>query len=383
MALWFRRPATCALLAGCALAALPFFVVQGQEVPVGLWSLRRSLPPFALIPLAAVAGAFQLADDEFGNKALFVRRAWMRRLWVLLAFACAVVQGVRLSRASLAGGESGADVLRFAVESRMQADGLYLFDYFPHAVPFASRPGSRVFGLNEEVAKSLRHDRVVGWLRKQSRERPVYVVSSAPVRGTVLESGVALVPDEPPVERTVARVDGKTFRTAREVSRDFAFSFLRVRPAERGDSTELRFGHSPFGLATGWDALRPGKKGRWARQGATFWGPVPEPGGAVEFEILAEWTPPAGADWPVQKVRLIPPWTGEPLELEVKADPSGLRPSLNGTIRRPADDAADLPPSALWRVSTDRTFDPAAFGIRGYPPDLVAVFHLFRATVAE
>ena len=71
------------------------------------------------------------------------------------------------------------------------------------------------------------------------------------------------------------------------------------------------------------------------------------------------------------------------LELEVKADPSGLRPSLNGTIRRPADDAADLPPSALWRVSTDRTYDPAAFGIRGYPQDLVAVFHLLRATVAE
>ena len=380
MALWFRRPATCALLAGFALAALPFFVVQGQEVHVGLWSLRRSLPPFALIPLAATLGAFQVAGDEVESRALFVRRARMRRLWVLLAFACAVVQGVRLSGASLDGGEKGADALRFAVESRMRADGLYLFDYFPHAVPFAWRPGTAVFGLNEDVAKSLRHDRVVRWLRKQSKKRPVFVVSSTPARGTVLESGVALVPEGDPVEGTVSRVDGRTFGTAKTVERKISLSFLRVRPAERGDATELLFRHAPFGLAGGWDGPRRGKPGRWARVGAGFWGPVPEPGGSAEIEIETAWTPPPGADWPEQTLRVIPPWDNAPVDLPVRAGEG--RQVLRATLARPADDGARIRPTALWRLSTDRPYDPAAHGLGGYPPDLVAPIYRIRIVPA-
>ncbi len=221
----------------------------------------------------------------------------------------------------------------------------------------------------------------MGWLRDECEKRPTYVVA-----GSRLSDAAAFAARKfatTVLEDRLALENEKDKRVSGGVKWPLDFLFLRARPPRRGDGTTIEFNHSPFGLATGWDALRPGKKGRWARQGATFWGPVPEPGGAVRFEILADWTPPKGADWTVQKVRLIPPWTGEPLELEVKADPSGLRPTLNGTIRRPADDTADLPPSALWRVSTDRTFDPAAFGLRGYPPDLVAVFHLLRATVAE
>ena len=101
----------------------------------------------------------------------------------------------------------------------------------------------------------------------------------------------------------------------------------------------------------------------------------------MRFEILADWTPPKGADWPVQTVRLIPPWTAEPVELQIRENPIGKY--VYATVRRPADDAADLPPSALWRVSTDRTFDPAAFGLRGYPQDLVAAFRFLRATVEK
>ena len=83
----------------------------------------------------------------------------------------------------------------------------------------------------------------------------------------------------------------------------------------------------------------------------------------------------------MQTVRLIPPWTAEPVELPVRAEAG--RHVLRATVRRPADDAANIPPSALWRVSTDRPYDPAAFGVRGYPPDLVATFFRLSAEVAN
>lgn len=380
LALFARRPATCALLAGCAAAALPFLVIQGQEVHVGLWSLRRSLPPVLLLSLAALFGAFEVTDGERASRDRFVRFAKARRALSLLALFCTLA-AVAVRRPALPGGD---DVRAFKkvwlVEAAMEPDGLYLFDYFPFAAPFAgAHPERAIFGINEGVAKALDHGRVVGWLRDECEKRPTYVVAGTREHAPTVHPRRKLLTTV--LEDRLALENEKDKWVSGGVKWPLDFLFLRARPPRRGDGTTIEFNHSPFGLATGWDALRPGKKGRWARQGATFWGPVPEPGGAVRFEILADWTPPKGADWPVQKVRLIPPWTGEPLELEVKAEPSGLRPWLNGTIRRPADDTADLPPSALWRISADRTYDPAAFGARGYPPDLVAVFHLLRATV--
>ena len=387
MALWSRRPSTCALLAGCALAALPFFVIQGQEVHVGLWSLRRSLPPFALFPLAACVGAFEISPEEEASGAVFVRRAWTRRGWVLLCFACAVAQGIRIPPVGLAGGEAGADAIVRQVSSRLQPDGLYLFDRFPDASPFASRPGLAVFGLNGHAANTLAHDRVVRWLGDECAKRPVRVVSPcrdlreepAPSRpSTVLESGIALESDEAAAVRgRTRRLVGKTFGTSVVEERPLAFRFFRVRPAERGDSTEILFTHSPFGLSGAWDASRHGKDGRWARVGSGFWGPVPEPGGAVELEFETAWTPPPGTDWPVQKLLVIPPWKAEPAVLDVRADAG--RHVLRATVTRPAGDTADIPPSALWRFSTTRVYDPAAYGIKGYPPDLAVPVYRLRA----
>ena len=141
-ATWFRHfsskseAATCALVAGCALASLPLLVVQGQEVHVGIWSLRRSLPPFALLTLAAFFGALEPAPEESGGSAatsgLWRRRAQGRLCWTLLLFVCSVASGVRTSAAALGGREAGALSLARAVEARMRETpgALFLFDRF-------------------------------------------------------------------------------------------------------------------------------------------------------------------------------------------------------------------------------------------------------------
>ena len=378
MAFRSRRGATCALLAGCALASVPFFVIQGQEVPVGLWSLRRSLPPFALTALAAFLGAFEIAAEEAGDRTLFRRRALRRRAWVLLAAACAVAQSARIPLGALRGGERGGAALLAAIDAKLEPGAICLFDYFPFAAPSAALdPRRAVFGLAEGVGRRLGHGRALAWLRSECTNRPVLAVASVPVAETVLEDGVALVPEGAPANGTLAMFDGPTFRTSAPRSHAVSLTFLRVRPAAPGDGTALAVSHSPFGLVAPWDVPRGGKPGRWARQGSGFWGPVPEPGKAVEFEIEAGWTPPPGVDWPAQTLRVQPPWPSGPVEFCVPAGAG--RATLRARFERSADDSEDRGAVGVWRLSTSRAYDPAAHGIGGYPPDLVVPVYRLRA----
>ena len=372
MALRSRRPATCALVAGCALAALPFLVVQGQEVHVGIWSLRRSLPPFALLTLAAAFGAFEPAPEEISGgpdfrEGAFPRRAGLRRLWVVLAALCAIANLVRLPAGAFFGGETGSSELVLAVESRMGANpgALYLFDYFSRGAPFVSQPGREAFGLNDAVAKSLGHGRVAAWLRDECARRPVYVVACSRVKEPILDDGIALVPEGEPVEGTVARVDGKTFGTAAGVSRDLAFTFLRVRPAgPRDDYTSVEVGHSPFGLAPGaWDEPRRGREGRWACDGAAFWAPVPAPGSLAGVMLDLSWWTRDGSNAPPQRLRLEPPFPGWSTEIVLEPGPDFRRVKL--AARRDADDAEPRPATGLYRIRAAERYDE-----KGFPPAL-------------
>ena len=383
MGLRSRRPATCALLAGCAVASLPFFVIQGQEVHVGIWSLRRSLPPFALLTLAAAFAAFEPAPEETEGpdlrEGVFPRRARLRRLWVLLAFLCAAANLVRLNGV-LFGGETGSSELVLQVESRMRANpgALYLFDYFSQGAPFVSRPGRDAFALNDATAKSLGHGRVAAWLRDECAKRPVYVVACSAVDETILDDGIALVPEGEPVRGTVSRVDGKTFGTAQAVSRDLVFTFLRVRPADRtvrSSTTAIPIVHSPFGLAPGaWDEPRRGKEGRWACDGAAFWGPIPTPGAWIGVRLDVSWWTRDGTNAPPQRLRLETPFPGDGREFVLDPSP-GFKTITLGARRDPAD-AEPRPATGLYRIRAAERYDE-----KGFPPGLaVRVRSIYAAT---
>ena len=377
LAFVWRRPATCFLLAAGAAASLPYFIVQGQEVAVGIWSLRRSLTPLALFSLAAALAAFETdSEEEALPPAARIPRARLRAgLFVLLA-ACGALQWLRLPAGAARGGEDGGAELVARVRARLRPDALHLFDHFPHAAPFASQPGLTVFGLNEALARSLGHGRVAAWLRDECARRPVFVVSSAPVAEPVLDDGIALVPDGAPVSGTVSRTVGRTFGTARPEERRLDFTFLRVRPAARGDATTLLFGHSPFGLSGAWDVPRRGRTGRWAAEGAAFWGPVPAPGGTVEIEADVSWWTRAGTNAPPQRLRVSPPFAGTAAEAVLEPSRSFRRVVLR--LTRDPDDASDLPPAGLYRLSGSEHYDE-----RGFPPALLACFRRLRALDRE
>ena len=399
LALAWRRPATCALLAGCTLAALPFFIVQGQEIHVGIWSLRRAFPPFALLSLAALLGAFETDAAEASSPELFRRRAAFRRGWALLLMPAAMFQLCRMSPWDTIG-ERGAAALVDAVEQRLDEGALYLFERIPEAAPFAGLPNREVFGLNDRVSNALGHAAVVRWLRVEAEMRPVYVVALRDVAGTVLDGGIVLVPEGKPIVGEIRRSYGRTFRDARPGTTRRVFTFLRVCPADSSAGREavsrgieLSPGAaSPFGLTPGaWDIPRRGREGRWAADGAAFWGPIPQPGDTMRVRVRATWWTREGTNAPVQRLRIEPPYAGISMEAELapSPDPSDL---VLDITRFPLHDSSGTSASVsvseggeavrrepscsgfgLYRIRGEETYDE-----RGFPPALIAEIHAVR-----
>lgn len=378
LALSFRRPATCALLAGCALAALPFFIIQGQEVHVGIWSLRRALPPFAILPLAAFLGAFETDAGEAAAPERFRRRARIRRWWVWLLLPACALQVIRMPTGFL--GELGSTALVDAIEARLEPGAMYVFERIPETAPFAALPGRAVFGLNDRLSNALRYAPLARWLRKEAAKRPVYIVAFRRVERPIPSRGLVLVPEGEPVSGTVRRFYGKTFRTASETSEERTFTFLRVRPATSpegraalADGVTLEPGAAlPFGLERGaWDIPRRDRTGRWAADGAGFWGPVPAPGETVRFRIRASWWTRDGTNAPPQTLRLEPPFAGNATSatLAPSADPKEI---VLDVTRDP--DVAAPGVIGLYRLRGSTVYNE-----RGFPPALIAEIHAIRS----
>ena len=368
-----RRPSACFIVAALAAAALPFLKVQGNEVHVGLWSLRRSMPFLTLLPLAAFYAAF---DAEGAPWRIGL---WLRRAAVALVPVCAAVQLFSMPLAYGGGGEWGASELIGWGEKAMRPDALYLFARIGEAAPFTATPGREVFGLNDAASNAIKQGPVVDWLREEARRRPVYVVALDVIPAPIAENGIVLCPEGDPIWNKVLRTTGGSLGTAKATATKRTFAFLRVYPTDTKEGiAALRGGTAlqpglafPFGMAPGgWDIPRHGKPGRWACDGAAVWGPVPAPGESVEIALSASWWTRDGLDAPAQELRLETPFpcsASSATEVELKPG----REFQRGTWRvtRLADDSSDLPSTALYRIHAKERYDE-----RGFPPALAACF---------
>ena len=332
-------------------AALLFLYVKGVETPVGLWSQRRFLP-IVWVGLALLAAPLSAALAGLGGTK---RKAAL----AALAVVAAIANPVRWPAAYVVSTDRGAAAWTAAIADRLGTNRWIVFDYYAHSVPYAPGLKHKVLGLGE--SSRTHWPEVAEWISALVPTVEVWVATSwSP---TTLEDGWRL---DPAFAATGAFpiVKTKGFFPAERGVRRVRNAFARAVPLS-SDAPAFQdkvLDGSPIGLRGPWGPVRHGAT--WTRAGSGIVGPVPPPGGRISFRAEGTWTPPA-ADWPEQILRVTPPWGGAPLRLAFTAGDSGVQ----GEFIRPADDAARAATGTYeWRA--ERPYDPAAYGLRGYPPDL-------------
>ena len=336
----------------CA-AAVFFLYIKGLETPVGLWSQRRFLP------VVLVGTAWLAAPLTAGVAGLVARRRWLGWCLAPLLAAAGLWNAVRWPAAYGGVNERGATEWTRSVSERIGTNRWVVFDYFPHSVPYAAGLKQDVLGLGEKSQE--RWPEVAGWLAELAQQEEVWVATSwkpCPLEvGARLEEVFAATGRFPVIKT-------KDFFPVECGERVVQNTFLRWVSLNDGEpaSQDKWLDGSPVGLRGPWGDRRP--DGAWTRQGSGIIGPVPAPGGRVIFQAECEWSPP-DAEWRQQVLRVAPPWDGPPLRLDVQAGPG----TVTGILERPATDG-HRPSTGVYSFTVDRPHDPAAYGMKGYFPDL-------------
>jgi len=351
-----RRPSRAIWLAGLCWAALFAAFLKGVETPVGIWSQRRLVPVW--LPLVTLL-AICLADA----RRYFVAKSWRTAAALLLLAAGGLANLIRWPVPYLIPNEKGASRWVTATAGLLPAEGWVIFDYFPHAVPYMNRLDNCVLGLDEKS-----HDRwpaVMDWLGTLVGTQEVWLATSwSPCR---LEEAVRL--EEVAVRAgNFPLVRAKEFFPARGSMRKVSNVFQRLVPLAAGEALvqEKIFDGSPLGLRGQWGPLRPlmaaGPPAAWSRQNCGIVGPLPQPGETVEILLEAA----AGRKTP-QTIRLLPPWAGAELTLEVPTA-AGV---VGGFLQRPpAVAVGEASATGIYRLQAATPYDPATDGLGGYPDDL-------------
>jgi hypothetical protein len=340
-------------LAAICAASLFFLYIQGLETPVGLWSQRRFLP----VMLTAIA--WLAAPLSAGVAAGITRQG--RTGWILVPLLAATGLWNLFHWPAAYGSvnEQGATEWTQAISDQIGTNRWVVFDYYPHGVPYAAGLKQKVLGLGEHSQE--RWPEVADWLGDLAKEEEVWVATLW--TPCTLEDGVRLeevfsATGRFPVVKT------KAFFPVERGERIVQNRFLRWVPLQDGErvAQEKWLDGSPLGLRGPWGESRQGAV--WTRQGSGIIGPVPPAGGRVAFQAECEWAPPDG-EWRQQVLRVVPPWRGPPLRLDVQAGPG----TVTGILERPAADE-HRPSTGVYSFTVDRPHDPAAYGMKGYSPDL-------------
>ena len=371
--------------ASCAMA-----LILGAEAAAnhgrvaGVWGYRRILPAVLALaaalaaPLAAWLGQCAAPCQRGGAGAVPSQcggtRAAPLTLWLLRLALLAVAIAAPLSCPTAyfavngCGGTALAGEVRRAIEAA--APDLVVFDYFPHAVPFAWDRRRHVVGLGAHAASKW--PRVARWIARRARKEKVLVVSS--YRMAAMERLFALEPVAT-VSNGVSNVKSRTFRDAATERATIVNTLAWVVPF-RGNRAGARKqevwpGGSPVGLRGAW--FNPGAKkgldGAWSRAGAGIVGPLPSPGKNVAATFDLSWFPPKGGP-SNQIVRVDYPGNRYVALMKVTAGRHEI--SLTFVSEDPLAD------TGVYTIATPKPYDPAQYGMTGYPPDLGIFVHAAR-----
>lgn len=337
-------------------SSLIFFLIQGVEVQVGLWSHRRFLP-LVLAGIALFAAPLSALFDTMAQR--------KRAPTIVFALGLAIAGLWNLAHwpsAYSTINERGATAWTERIAQQIGTNRLVVFDYFPHSVPYAATLKHRVLGLGEAVRNDWPD--VATWLIGVAQTQEVWIVSSW--SATAMEQGMQLVPLFS-ATGVFPTVKSKSFFPATLDSKTIVNHFAHAMPLKPGDEAFQNkiLDGGPIGLRGSWGRTRDDST--WTREGSGIIGPIPEKGASVELEIEAYWDAPT-PDWPEQTLLVTPPWGGEPLRLTAVEQ---MR-TLKGQLTRPANDA-DRAATGIYSFNVAHPYNPAEYGIRGYDSDLGVV----------
>ncbi len=365
----------------CAMALiLGAEAVANRGRVAGIWGYRRILPAvLALIaafaaPLSGWLSARMTTPPHSENDAapaattprLFARIALLALALLALAapFTCPTAYFAVNGR----GSAWLADEIRRSIDAA--APDLVVFDYFPHAIPFAWDRRRHVVGLGTHAVRKW--PRVARWIGRRAKTEKVLVVSSYPM--AALERRFALEPVAK-IDREVSFVKSRNFRDAVQDRSTIVNTLAWATPLAGTDADNRRqevwLGGSPIGLRGEWlnPGARKGLGGAWSRPGAGIVGPLPSPGRNVAATFDLSWFPPKGGP-SNQIVRVDFPGNRYVALVKVAAG----RHEISMTFVS----EALLPDTGVYTIAAPKPYDPAQYGLAGYPPDLGVFVHRAR-----
>jgi len=359
------QPRSRALLLLTVFLSPFFFYLKGFEV-MGLWSQRR-LIPFVMLLIIALLPPLATACQQCAQRA--------GRFPATLIAGGLLLAGlfnfVQWPAPYLARHEQGATAW-VASLARDLGQRLAFFDYYPYSVPFAASGKTRCIGLSEYGYEAL--PSLAKWLALRAGQEDVLWVTAYNNPG--LEDGVVL---QTLGHQTASfeRIVSKTALPAECCKYFVDIDILRGVPITNSTGLAVRkiLDDGPLALRGPWGRGSPIQKGnsmlpaRWSRQGSGIIGPVPRPGQTVMITLEAAASRDDGFSG--QNLKITPPWSGPVLALAISNDLT----RASGSLVRPADSSSS-PPTGIYTITSDKPYNPAKIGIRGYPRDLGARIHL-------
>lgn len=364
--------------ASIAFMTLPVFLYLKGVEKTGLWQQRRLLP-FVILAVVISAPVFAEVLKRLAAA------AHLKRTGVAAVAACLLVAGlsnaVRWPAPYLVRQERGADAWVDRMMDRFGSD-LVVFDYHPWSIPLAVRGTGRVFGFGPYAFDRI--GEFVQWIAAAARNETVYLLSA--YGGGWVEEGVSL--EEVGREKlSLEVVRGKQSFPSVKDERVVDLRVLRVTPAGSGPPAvmERALDGGEFGLRPPWGrrdvGIKMGDGSRlpafWSREGSGVVGPVPPPGGSLHVSLWAGAYRRGGPER--QVVRIVPPWEGPPLTLEVAND-YGL---TGGLLQRPAGGKGVQGGTGTYRIYAEKPYDPGRDGIGGFSGDLGVLIHKVRMELAN
>jgi hypothetical protein len=351
------------------LMAALFIYLKGVEVHVGLWSQRRFFPVVVMfMPLLILA---LCSFKAIGKKKFLPIALFLISFVPIVRWPSAYFGVFDASSNEVNGSPSLTTVLdEFIDKYNDNGKAIFLFDYFPHSVPFQHKLNRCVLGVGEHAQWD--YQKLAKWALETSKTNKSNAFFFSSYGVPKLEDGVALEPCGLVSDRFKKYTTKGVFPVARNEAKELIeiVGFELAHPTRSSIQIIYFDILYPFGLRQPWGKTT--RHGTWSRQGSGIVGPIPEKGGKVLLTISAMWfAPVSDGSWQEQNLIIESPF-GEKKVIKISADEKfGV---YSCEMERQADDGFGDSLTGVYRFYVDKPYDPLEYGIKGFDNDLGVIF---------